>query len=441
MVGSLNGQAANKNGKLRVLALARNYPNSVFPRLGLWTERLVRSTADYCETTVVAPVPYCPPLPKSFAYTRFRQVPFHESGNGLEVFHPRFLTGPGYSLHSFESAPYFLGVVRLVRQLRARFSFDLIHAHFSYPDGVVAAALGKRFNVPVVITEQAAWRPWLDDYSLVRKQTIWAAKESEFVIAVSNSHRESILHFTGNSDQVRVIPNLVDGTVFTLKDEAQAISPENQILFVGLIRKVKGLDVLLRAVRLLLDRKCNVKLAIIGESFYESYRREYSELVGLAETLGIKEAVEFLGPQSAAEVARHLQASAILVLPSRRETFGAVLVEALACGTPVVATRCGGPEDIVNDEVGVLVPIEDPEALARGIEQVLERRKSYDPARLRSYALNNFGAQRVGQSIAALYAEALESFHRKQRHKVHASHVTNSAADENLVELRPGGHV
>jgi len=92
-----------------------------------------------------------------------------------------------------------------------------------------------------------------------------------------------------------------------------------------------------------------------------------------------------------------------------------VLTEALACGTPVVATRCGGPEDIVNDQAGVLVPPDDPEALACGIEHVLDRRADYNPAQLRAYALDNFGLQTVGRRILNLYSEALERFRQAGR--------------------------
>jgi len=113
-----------------------------------------------------------------------------------------------------------------------------------------------------------------------------------------------------------------------------------------------------------------------------------------------------------------MQESALLVLPSRRESLGLVLAEALACGTPVLSTRCGGPEDIVTDEVGVLVPPEDPEALANGIEQLLARRESFEPNRLRAYALERFGFDAVGKRLSALYQEAL-------RHGADALHTSN----------------
>jgi glycosyltransferase involved in cell wall biosynthesis len=102
-----------------------------------------------------------------------------------------------------------------------------------------------------------------------------------------------------------------------------------------------------------------------------------------------------------------MRRSALLVLPSRSESFGSVLVEALACGTPVVATRCGGPEDIVADEVGVLVSKEDPEALAAALEHVLATRGSYDRARLRAHAVRHFSWDGIAGQYAQLYQDVL----------------------------------
>src|SRR5262249_4592836 len=100
--------------------------------------------------------------------------------------------------------------------------------------------------------------------------------------------------------------------------------------------------------------------------------------------------------------------SAVVVLPSRAESFGATLIEAMACGTPVVATRCGGPEEVVTREVGQLVPPEDPAALAAALAAVLDRPAQYDPAGLRSYALERSGPPAVSRQLAECYEAALE---------------------------------
>jgi glycosyltransferase involved in cell wall biosynthesis len=316
------------------------------------------------------------------------------------------LVGLGYSLHNFESATYHLAVRRLVGRLRRRFPFDLVHAHFAYPDGVVAARIARRYGVPLVITEQVPWRPWMDDYPLVRRQGLQAVRESAFLIAISRSVRDSITHFTGNLPNLRIIPDGVDGSIFQSAPAGVRVLP-NQVLFVGVARPLKGVDILLRAMRLLVNRGSPAKLLLVGGSFYQAYRREYERLQRLAQELDLTSYVNFAGEKPLPELVRHMQESAVLVLPSRAESFGAVLVEALACGTPVVATRCGGPEDIVTDDVGILVPPENPEALAAAIQRVLSQRNRYDPARLRAYALERFSWDRIAQQTVQLYHQAV----------------------------------
>jgi teichuronic acid biosynthesis glycosyltransferase TuaC len=390
----------------KVLVLSRNYPNNVIKIMGLWVEGLVRHLGKSCEVKVIAPVPYCPPLPGFPRFSRFRSVQRQRWADGIEVFHPRFLTGPGSSLHSLESTAYDLAVRRLVRRLRRRFPFDLVHAHFVYPDGVVAARIARRYGVPLVITEQVPWRPWMDDYPLVRRQGLRVMRESAFQVAISRSVRDSITHFTGELPNLRVIPDGVDGSIFRLPHEG--VRPlRNQVLFVGVVRPLKGVDILLRAMRLLVDRGSPAKLLLVGGTFYPTYRREHERLRQLASELALAGHVDFAGEKPLPELVQHMQESALLVLPSRVESFGAVLVEALACGTPVVATRSGGPEDIVTEQVGVLVPPENPEALAAAIQQVLNHRSCYDPTRLRAYALERFSWDRIAHQVVQLYHQAI----------------------------------
>jgi len=392
----------------KVLVLSRNYPNNIFPILGLWVERQVRHAIRYCEPKVIAPVQYAPPLPGlGEYYARYRRIQDHEWMNGVEVFRPRYVIGPGYTTHNYEWMTYYWGVRKQVARLRKSFPFELIHAHYTYPDGLVATQLGKQYGVPVIITEQNLWRPWLDQYPTVRRHAMRAAQASAFHVAISNAVYDSITHFTGPSDKLRVIPDGVDGSAFVPSSNGRQRATD-QILFVGIVRPVKGLDILLQAMELLVKSRPQLKLLIVGESFFQTYRREYLRLQSLVERSGIQRHIEFAGRKTDAELVDLMQHSTMLVMPSRLESLGMVLIEALACGTPVVATRCGGPEDIVNDAVGVLVPTENPEALARGIETVLARRADYDPGQLRAYALEKFGLDSVGSRLEALYSEAIE---------------------------------
>jgi teichuronic acid biosynthesis glycosyltransferase TuaC len=391
---------------INVLILSRNYPNVVLPFLGPWVQQWAKFTMNACQVRVVAPVPYYPPLPGPSDFRRFRQVPFQESVDGIQVSHPRFLTGPGLTTHNVEAETYYWGVSKTVDQLWQEAPFDLIHAHFIYPDGVVGARLARRYGVPLVITEHAFWQPWLDQYPLVRKQAVAAAHASAFHIAVSQSVRQNIAQFTGESDRLRVIPVGVDMEVFTPLPAGQ--QPESDsILYVGRIHETKGVDVLLNAMRLLVERRPTVQLSLIGGSFYPQWREQEERLKHLAEQLNLIQHVHFLGVQPPDQVAEAMRRSTLLVLPSRRETLGAVLIEALACGTPVVATRCGGPEDVVTEAVGKLVPKEDPSSLAEAIEAVLEQRQRYDRQVLRNYITDHFSWNRVAEQTIELYRLAL----------------------------------
>jgi len=396
--------------RCRVLVVSRAYPNSVLTGQGLWVKRLVNQYAETNEIKVIAPVPYCPPLSGFPEYTRFRHIARRSSDGGVELFHPRFVVGPGRSLYLTEAVSYYLGIRRLADEIRASFDFDIIHAHFSYPDGVAAALLGRRYGVPVVVTEHAPWMPnWMDKSAVVRRQSVWAARRAVFQIAVSTSVRDSIAHFTGDPEKIRVIPCGVDGDAFSVAADRVTRRPD-QILFVGFINFNKGIDVLLEAIRRVVARKPSARLVLVGGGFFRNTKLQEGRLRVLARDLEQSGHVEFVGHRPPGEVARYMRESALLVLPSRAESFGAVLVESLACGTPVVATMCGGPEDIVTERVGVLVPTEDPAALAAAIERVLTNRNDYDPAILRAYALENFSWERIARQTTELYLEAISRF-------------------------------
>lgn len=407
--GSLPARASHHGRAPRLLVLSRNYPNAVFPGLGLWVECLVRECAKSCPTTVISPVPYCPPVLRVNDYARFRAIPRQRSDGDMRVFHPRFLVGPGRSLYATEAATYYWSIRAVADRIHAESGFDLIHAHFSYPDGVVAARLGARYAVPVIVTEHAPWQPhWMDTSPLIRRQAVWGARHVRFQIAVSRSVRATIAAFTGTDERIRVIPLGVDGALFCPASAPQPMRPR-QVLYVGFINYNKGVDLLLHAMRQLRPRLPDARLILVGGSFYRHTRRQEETLRQLARTLDLQDAVTFVGHQPPEAVARYLRESALLVLPSHAESFGSVLVEALASGTPVVATRCGGPEDIVNEDVGCLIEPGDAAALAAAIEQMLEHRNCYDPRRLRAYALNHFAWERVAEQTISLYAEACGS--------------------------------
>lgn len=391
--------------RIRVLHIARNYPNNVIPTMGLWTQRLVLAATRSTDPTVIAPVSYAPPLlPESFA--KSRRVALQRREAGYDVFHPRVLLAPGYALHRFEAALMWPTVRRLADRLHEERRFELIHAHFIFPDGILAARLGRRYRIPVVTTEQAAWRPWLDDYPAVRAQVLRALPTIRLVLPVSAWLERNITDAVGRRVNTRILPNVVDEATF-MPSEKEGFWDPDQILFVGLIRHVKGLDILVRAFAILARRRPTLRLLVVGGAYNRGYQRDEAEVHKLVGELGLDGGIRFAGQSSPAEVAAAMRSSALLIVPSRRETFSAVTAEAIASGTPVVATRCGGPEDIVTPENGRLVPPEDPEALAHAIDEMLHVRPNFDRWTLRNDMVARFGMEATAARLAAVYREVL----------------------------------
>jgi glycosyltransferase involved in cell wall biosynthesis len=383
------------------LVLARNYPNNAFPTIGLWTERFVAASTAVAHPTVVAPVPYAPPFIPGASTRRFRSIVRTRSAGDVAVHHPRIPTGPGQLLHAFDARLGYPTLRREILALHRRDPFDVIHAHFIYPDGVIAARIGAELGLPVVSSEHAMWRPWLDRHASVRRQVDEALPKIARITAVSDPLRQTIVGLFGERVPVDIVPNVVDERIFVAPGPGEERDP-NQLLFVGLVRRVKGLDVLVRALGHLLPDHPQLRLSVVGATFFRAYKREEAEVHGLVTSLGLREQVTFLGELEPAKVASLMRRSALLVVPSRRETFSLVTAEALASGTPVVATRCGGPEEIITPDTGELAGVDDPQALAIAIDTAL--RRSYDRAALRSYSVSRFGMAAASERLGRLYA-------------------------------------
>jgi glycosyltransferase involved in cell wall biosynthesis len=270
---------------------------------------------------------------------------------------------------------------------------------------VVAAHFARRLRIPFVVSEHAPWWSIWFDRPGVAAAAVPAANQAAAILAVSPSVADTIRDHAGYGPRIEVVPVGVDGDFF--KPGLNGGRKPDQILFAGILKYVKGVDVLLRAVARLAAQGVPARLLVAGGSLYPNTLWEEREIRELATTLDLGDRVAFLGRLRPEEIARLMAESSVVVLPSQLESFGAVLVEALACGTPVVATRCGGPESIVTDAVGELVPIGDADALAEALGRVLSRPERFDRALLRSYALSKFGLDSVVLRTVELYRDAI----------------------------------
>ena len=389
----------------RVLVLAHTYPNAALPGHGLWVARLTHAALPIAEPIVVSMIPWAPPGLPIPEWQRLRRVPAHDYSNGVVAHFPRVPGGLLHFTHSLDARLALPAVLKLVRQLHAERPFHLIHAHFIYPEGVIATKIGRELGIPVVITEHANWTPWLDNERRTRTQVIDALPSIGVVTAVSEATRRTVREVAGDSMRVELLPNVLDEGAFV----AAGLEPRiaGRILFVGIVRRVKGQDVLIRALALLLESQPGVHLRVIGSTLTRSGRRDELAVRSLAATLGVADRIEFIGHLDPRDLSLEMRRAAVLAVPSRRESFSAVTMEALASGTPVVATRCGGPEELIDDSVGRLVPVDDPTAMAAALGEVLLSPERFDPALLRAHVLPRFGISATTERLARLYESVL----------------------------------
>lgn len=296
------------------------------------------------------------------------------------------------------------GVRGMLRASRRNFAavaqrlgrIDLLHAHVGFPAGWIAARLSAENAVPYVLTEHMSPFPFpalRDRGGRIDTRLREAFERAAATVAVSAPLAASIrAEGLPCSD---VIGNVVDERRFAA--DAAPAAPPFVLLALGALRPQKGIDVLLRAFRRWNPPPGSVELRIGGDG------EQRAELQALAAALGIADRVRWLGRLHPDQVPAALASSHTFVLPSRHETFGVVVAEALMSGRPVVATRCGGPETLVGPAQGRLVDVGDEDALAEALAWMLANAKRFDPQALRADALRRFSRAAVGGQLAALF--------------------------------------
>jgi glycosyltransferase involved in cell wall biosynthesis len=292
---------------------------------------------------------------------------------------------------------YLYAMFAAVRHLRHEgFKPDLIHAHI-YVAGLVAILLGKRYRIPVIISEHAS-DYFRNKIRLIEKmRTRYAFRQADLVCPVSESLRQ-MLEMRGIQAKFRVVPNLVDTSYFTTAENPVRLDNRKRLLFVGNMLPLKGLPYLLQALqRLKMNGRDDFVLDVVGQG---PHRSEYETL---ADTLGLSAHVAFHGSQPREAVARFMRACDFFVLPTLYETFGIVVIEALASGKPVIASHTSGPREILNEKLGILVPPQDSAALASAIDHMLDHFQEYDPAALHAYAHEHYGHEAVLNQWTAIY--------------------------------------
>ena len=354
---------------MKVLLISNIFPNSAEPVRGIFTYQIVKALRKMCNIEVVAPLPWVPPsLKKKFlSQYPYANVPETERIGGIQVYHPRYLVIPRMlgSMHSIFMVP---SLFRLAKKLERAQHFDLINAHWLFPDGVAAAWAGKLLRKPVILTGLGCDVNLYSTMFFRKAQIVRSLQNVAYGTVVSNSMKLRLVSLGIREEKIAVIPNGVDLKLFNIMDKKRArnflkLSNESRIvLTIGSQDEVKGTKYLIEAFGMLLKRqKSPLLLILIGDGPLRK------SLMSMSKNLGISKSVVFLGRRPHGEIPLWLNAADVFCLPSLREGQPNVVLEALACGIPVVASNVGAIPEMIRDN-GRLSPPADSRSLCENLE-------------------------------------------------------------------------
>jgi glycosyltransferase involved in cell wall biosynthesis len=389
---------------MKILTFSTLFPNTEKPGHGIFVETRLRHlvASGKVESRVVAPVPWFPLTHERFGhYARLARVPHEETRHAIRVQHPRYPVLPKIGMNV---APALLAQSvkpAIGRIIDEGYDFDLIDAHYFYPDGVAAAMLGRYFNKPVVVTARGSDITLLPKYRLPRTMIRWAASQATAVITVCNALRSEVVALGVDEHLVTSLRNGVDLELFRPLERTP--NERFTLLTVGHLVPVKGQDLIISALPLLPD----VQLVLAGDG------PERKKLEAQARSLGVEDRVRFLGAVAQADLPRHYSNADALVLASSREGWANVLLESMACGTPVVASRVyGTPEVVASSAAGVLMAERTPRALADSVNAL--RARYPDRSATRRYA-EGFSWDDTTSGQIRVFQQAVQRHARQRR--------------------------
>lgn len=390
---------------MKVLVYSTLYPNNVWPQHGVFIQERMAHFAKFtgAAVKVVAPVPYYPSI-KIGSRWLYSQVKRHEITGPMEVFHPRYPMTPKIGMTLYGTC-MFLSTLATVRRLRRTFDFDVIDAHYVYPDGFAAVILGRVLDRPVVVSARGSDINLYSQMPLIRPLLRRTLRQAACVIAVSEALKDSVVRLGISEDHVRVIPNGVDAQKFTPIPRREArtrlgLDEGTYLLSVGNLTENKGFHLLIRALHLLRTRHhmSGLSLLIVGDGPMRQ------ELERLAASLNVADRVRFAGRVAHEHLYTWYSAADLFCLASAREGWPNVLMEAMACGLPIVATGVGGVPEIVSSEAIGLLARRDYKELAQTILAAFQRPWRADV--LRQHAAP-FSWSRVAESLSQTFAQVL----------------------------------
>jgi len=375
---ALSGEAAS--ARRRVLVLSSTFPSQVQPIHGVFVKERIRAVSELpgIDLRVISPVPYFPPIRAFKRWYPLSQIPSADLIDGLAVTRPRYFLPPkigGYWHPKLMS----LGISRAVARMFHSFPFDLIDAHFAYPDGVVAAMLGKKYGRPVVITGRGEDIARFPRLPVIGPAIRWALASATKLVAVTEEIGRMMEAEGVDPTKITVIRNGVDAAKFEPlpreKARARLGLPQDKRLIVsaGYRLEIKGFHILIDAIPRIREVFPDVLVAIVGGQ--ARWGLDYtSEIERHIRENRVEQYVLMPGARPPDEMPLWYSSADLFALLSSREGSSNVLMEALACGLPAVGTAVGGIAEILRDpRLGLLAAERDAPSVAGSLIEALAR--------------------------------------------------------------------
>ena len=355
----------NRNDRLKILVLSNAFPKPSAPNTGFYVWNQISRLSSYFDIQVIATQPQVNGACVENADAQ--RVEF----KGIQLYETTYKTVPKIGVFMSGQNCY-QSLKKLVGKIYSNFPFQMILCYWSYPDGYAAVRFAKEYGVPVIIRPRGSDVNLCMDNMILRQFLGSTLKKADRVIPVSGMLRDRVKTLGVISEKLNVIPNGIDSREFYPMDKIKCRNDlkiwqnKKVILFVGNLLEVKGIEYLLGAIKNLDENKRNdIVFYILGSGKLQP------QVENLRDTLKHVQ-LQLVGDVPHDKLVVWMNAADILCLSSIHEGWPNVLMESLACGTPVVSTRVGGVPEIINNEsLGILVPSSDSKALSEAIEKAL----------------------------------------------------------------------
>tara|TARA_B100000029_G_C17495557_1_gene930703 strand:+ start:254 stop:1408 length:1155 start_codon:yes stop_codon:yes gene_type:complete len=377
---------------MKILIISHLYPNNINSHHGIFVE----NQAEYLyskghDIIVINPIPkYLPGVSLiKHQWKERKRILNVEIRMGIKIYRPRY-----FSFSNFTQKLNYNNFTRSVEKLLKTIDFkpNIINAHFSSKGGVAALYLCRKYQYPYILTEHASFVEKFIQSNLELSLKIYS--QAKHIITVSNALKKSILFYYPDLS-IDAIPNLIKPN-YDNRDNNKKSDSFNFLNISSMDdKKIKGLDILLDAITLLKNK--NFHLTIVGDGKYKKYYRNY------VDRLNINKRVSFISKLEHKKAMLLIESSDCLIISSRKETFSMVGLEAISKGTPVISTKCGGPEDYIVDNIGILVENQNANKLAIAMSEIIKNYKNFNPTKIKKYYKQKFSQDIVGEKISKIF--------------------------------------